>query len=427
MRAMVELETRGLAVSRPRSGFFAQRPAGSGPAIPAATRSGRVPMTVDIRTLATEILGAIRSPGLFPLGAAEVDRTLLPIADLAACAQAAMRRHGVAMLAAQDPLGVPMLRRAIARHLMRRGLDVPPDEIVVTAGETDAMALALQAVTKPGDVVAVESPAFFGTLQEIELAGLRAIEIATDPETGIDVDDLVRTADSVGIGAVVLNPIFQNPFGFRMRPHGLSAVARAMAERSVPVIEDDVYGDLGFAGEPARPPASYDRARNTIYCASFSKIVSSGLRVGWCWPGRHREAVLDRQLRRPATVSSLSQYTLAEYLAGRRYARHIARLRSLFAAQQPVVRGLVGDSFPRGTRVTAPEGGFLFWIEVPQPFDALRFYGEALRAGISIAPGPVFSPSGRFRGAFRISVGRKLDERTRHALATLGCLAREAA
>ena len=391
--------------------------------VPNATESSGSASPVNIQALTSELFKAFATPNLIALGAAEIDPDLLPFAELAAANLRALRKNGPKIYETHNPHGILALRQAIARLMSRKGMSVTPDEVIITAGETDAMALYMRAITKPGDTVAVESPTFFGILQEIEIAGLKAVEIATDPRTGIDVDDLIRTADEIGFQAVILNPTFENPFGCSMQPYALRAVAEAMAARGIPVIEDDVYGDLSFHGRPVHSLASFDQAQNTIYCASFSKTVSPGLRIGWCVPGRHLDEIRRLQELRPATVSTLPQYMLADYLSGRRYVQHLNRLREVFASQQQAIRQIIRDHFPIGTTATAPEGGFLFWVEIPPPFDAMVFYQKALNAGISIAPGPIFSASGRFKRAFRISVGRKLTIDIERALQALGRIA----
>ncbi len=435
IHAMVELENRGLVVSHQRSGFFVKPPlpkpnigavdnAGALP-VPKPTQSSIEPSAVSIQDLARDLLRAFQTPGLLSFGAAELAANLLPSTDLKVATRNALRKQGAHILATPGPHGLAGLRQAVARLLATRGMVVSAHDVLITAGETDAMALALRAVTKPGYIVAVESPTYFGILQEIEEAGLQALEISTNPKTGIDVDELTRKADEIGIQAVILNPTFENPFGCCMEPHALRAVVEAMQKRSIPVIEDDVYADLGFEGMRTRSMASFDTAGNTIYCGSFSKVLSPGLRVGWCVPGKYAEKVMALQERRPANVSTLAQSTLIEYLAGRRYAKHCGRITGMFEYQKPIIRDIIKEHFPVGTTATDPAGGFLFWVEIPAPFDAMIFYRKALAAGISIAPGPIFSASGRFGRAFRLSVGRKLTPEARRAVKTLGKIAHE--
>lgn len=433
IHAMVDLEEKGLIASRQRSGFFVK--AASSPpikktarelSIPPATESSPRPNVVNVHGLTQDLFSAFRMPNVIALGAAEIAKNLMPAAALSSAARGALRSHSASVLQTPNPHGIPELRGAIARLMAFRGMHISPDEVLITAGETDAMALALRAVTKPGDTVAIESPTFFGILKEIQDAGLKAVEIATHPTTGIDIDDLIWTADNIGFQAVVLNPTFENPFGCCMEPHALRTVAEAMSRRGIPVIEDDVYSDLSFRGKQMRSLASFDDKANTIYCSSFSKTIAPGLRIGWCIPGRFAPIIREQQERRPVTASALAQMTLAEYLRGRRYVRHRSQLCALFEQQKPLVRRLIKENFPAGTTATDPSGGYLFWIEVPPPFDAMIFYRAALEKGISIAPGPIFSPSNRFSHAFRLSVGCKLTPEIQRAIQALGRIAGDA-
>lgn len=431
IRAMLDLEERGLITSRQRSGFFVKATSSTStavktthePSIPPATESSPKPNAVNVHHLTQDLFRASRTPKVVALGAADIAKNLMPVAALSSATRQALRGHGAPTWQTPDPHGVPELRRAIARLMALRGMDSSPDDVLITGGETDAMALALRTVTKPGDTVAIESPTFFGILKEIQEAGLKAIEISTHPTTGIDIDDLLWTADNIGFRAVVLNPTFQNPFGCCMELYALRKLTEEMSRRGIPVIEDDVYSDLSFGGKPMRALASSDNMANTIYCSSFSKTISPGLRIGWCIPGRFAPIVKEQLERRPVTTSTLAQITLAEYLRGRRYARHRSQLCALFEQQKSLVRRLIKENFPPGTTATDPSGGYLFWVEVPQPFDAMTFYKAALEKGISIAPGPIFSPSNRFPHAFRLSVGCKLTSEIQRAIQTLGRIA----
>ena len=425
MRVLVELEQDGLAEARPRSGFYVRTRTPPGLAhVPAPTTTAPAPRPADVNGLIERIFKANASAeGILPFGAAEIDEALLPHKELAVAVARTVREEAAGLLAYGPTAGDPRLRRRLARLLGERGVAVAPQEIVVTAGETDALSLALLALTRPGDTVAVESPCFFGILQWIEALGLRAVEIATDPHRGIDLDELERVADTVPIAALALNPTFHNPFGFAMPADRMRGLLDLAEKRDLPIVEDDVYGDLHHGSRPRRPLKSFDKTGRVLYCSSFSKTLAPGFRVGWCVPGRHAEAFERARAPRNAGVATLTQRALARYLDGRAYGRHLRELRGLFASQAPRVRALVSEAFPPGTRITEPEGGFVFWVEVPPPFDALDFHEAALREGISTAPGPIFSASGGFRDAFRLSMGRRLSVDEERGIRRLGMIA----
>ena len=432
MRVLVELEQEGWAEARSRSGFYVLRrdPLRSADA-PAATKTASAPSLANVNTLIRRIFKAHGTAEaarrILPLGAAEIDEELLPHKELAAAVARTLRTGSARVLAYGDGSGDLQLRRRRAQLLGGRGLTLIPDDIVVTAGETDALGLALMAITRPGDTVAVESPCFFGILQWIEALGLRAVEIATDPVTGIDLDELERVADELPVTALALNPTFHNPFGFAMPTDRMMRLLAIAEQRRLPVIEDDVYGELHYGNRSRKPLKSFDSEGWVLHCSSFSKTLAPGFRIGWCVPGRFAEAFERARAPRTAGVPTLTQNALAHYLEGRAYRRHLDGLRHLFASQAERVRSLVLDRFPEGTRITDPEGGFVFWVEVPPPFDALGFHEAALDEGISTAPGPIFSASGCFRNAFRLSVGRRLTADVEHGICRLGEIARRAA
>lgn len=428
MRVLVELEQDGWAEARPRSGFYVRHRAESRSAdAPAATKTSPAPSVANVNALIERIFKANSGAGserrILPLGAAEVDEALLPHKELAAAVSRTIRDGTAQLLAYGHGAGDPQLRRRLAQLLGDRGLTLVPDDIVVTTGETDALGLALMALTRPGDTVAVESPCFFGILQWIEALGLRAVEIATDPNSGLDLDELERVADAMPVTALALNPTFHNPFGFAMPTDRMQRLLAIAERRGLPIIEDDVYGDLHYGNHHRRPLKSFDLDGWVLYCSSFSKTLAPGFRVGWCIPGRFAEAFERARAPRNAGVATLTQRALAHYLDGRAYRRHLQSLRHLFAAQAGPIRIVVLESFPVGTRISNPEGGFVFWVEVPPPFDAFRFHEAALRDGISTAPGPIFSASGGFTHAFRLSVGRRMTADVESGIRRLGQIA----
>jgi DNA-binding transcriptional MocR family regulator len=427
-RVLIELEQNGFVEARARSGFYVASRTRAGNT-PSATRTAPIPASAKVNELIGRIFRATISTGaarpVMTLGAAELDEALLPHKELAVAVARAVREGGASLLAYGHRNGDPDLRRRIVHILALRGVSLVPDDIVVTTGESEALGLALMALTSPDSAVAVESPCFFGILQWIETLGLRAVEIATDPHRGIDIDELERIAEATPLAALALNPTFHNPFGFAMPPEAMRRLMSVVERHRLPVIEDDVYGELHHSGRVRSPLKSFDREGWVFYCSSFSKTLAPGFRIGWCVPGRFGENL--ERVRAPcnAGVTTLTQRALAVYLDGRAYRRHLDGLRRLFGAQASAIRKLVLESFPIGTLISEPGGGFVFWVEIPAPFDVMRFSELALAEGISIAPGPIFSASGGFDNAFRLSVGRRLTPDVDAAIRSLGRIAVE--
>jgi DNA-binding transcriptional MocR family regulator len=425
-RVLVELEDQGYADSRERSGFYVRAQAlttAPSETTPLPTQTSPAPASVSLKTLIASLFKTTARGEVLSLGAAELAEELLPHRDLAASMIRVTRTSGAKGVLYGPPGGDPDLRRAIALMMGERGVVVPPTEVWITEGENAAMGAALRALTRPGDAVAVESPTYFGLLRWIEALGLKAVEIATDPVQGIDIGELARSMSALPIAAIAVNPTFHNPFGGTMPADHMRALVALADQYGVPVIEDDVYGDLRFGPRPIRPLRAHDPEGSVIYCSSFSKTLAPGYRVGWCLPGRWAEALAADRPAEDFGGAVLPQKALADYLKGRRYACHLDGLRTLFANQSDRFRALALEVFPEGTRVSAPQGGFVYWLEIPPPFDALTLHQKALADGIGLAPGPIFSATGRFANAFRLSLGRRLTPTVETAIRRLGTLA----
>lgn len=427
-RALQEVEDAGVAVSKPRSGFYVRviakvraKPIDEALRPTATARSGH---KVTIHHLVEQIFHEASNPSLVAFGSAEIDARLQPYTDLNRTLGAMARKLGAATTQYCLPPGHLPLRQQITRLMATRGVITTPDDVVVTAGESEAKEIALRAVTKPGDLVAVESPTYFGILQWLEKLQLRAVEIATHPVTGLSVDALERVMRRQRLAAIAINPTFHNPFGCAMAPDVARNLVELAAAHDVPIIEDDVFSDLYFGAARHLPVKAYDERDQVIYCSSLSKTLAPGLRIGWYVKGKPRAALDSMQMTRNFGASALPQILLAEYLGSGRYERHARGLRQLFAAQSPMIRAAILDAFPSGTKVSAPQGGYVYWVDVPPPFDAMQFRDMALQAGISLSPGPLFSASGRFTNALRLCFGHAYTGATARAIAKLGALAR---
>ncbi|HEU4404865.1 MAG TPA: PLP-dependent aminotransferase family protein [Polyangiaceae bacterium] len=417
-RLLVE---RGVVEPRPRAGYFVRRPGG---ALPRASRSALAPARVAIGGALGALAAAAGDRGALPLGFALLSPELLPLDALDRTLAAIARSGGGAGGEYAPARGAAALRRAIAARLVRQGASVHEDEIVVTSGATEALHLALRVTCAPGDAVAVASPSYFGILKALELLGLRAVEIASDPERGLDLDQLEIALDRARPSACIAVPAFDNPLGARMGEASKERLVSLLARRGVPLIEDDVYGDLGFEGPRPAPAARHDRGGDVLLAGSFSKTLAPGYRVGWLAPGRRLAAVERLKYLLSLANPTLPQLAVAEFLRRGHYDRHLRGLRPVLTETLARARPCLLDAFPEGTRVSSPAGGFVLWVEMPPAFDALALQDEARRRGITLAPGPLFSARGRFRNCLRVACGMRWTPALEAALRTLGALAR---
>ncbi|MDF2692170.1 MAG: gntR [Labilithrix sp.] len=421
LSAYAILEGRGLTESRPKSGHFVRIRRSPDAPVPALPRRTPAAARVSSPPDADDLIRAMsRDRGLVPLGTAFVAPELLPLRRLNALLATVAREGGGPGGSYEDVRGQKPLRRQLARCAVSWGTVLDEDDFVVTNGASEALHLALGAITKPGDVIAVESPAYFGLLRIAEVHSLRAIEIPTDARTGLDLDALDDAIRSSPVRAVLATPNFQNPLGARMPDENKQRLVKMLARRDIPLVEDDVYGDLSFDGTRPRLAKAFDDRGNVLLCGSFSKTLAPGYRVGWIAPGRFREAVERRKFAQVVASPSAMQMAIAEFLGEGGYERHLRRLRRTLAAQCARYRDAVGEAFPPGTRISQPQGGFVLWVELPSSADGDAIQRRALERGIAVAPGSIFSARRRFGHCLRISTGHPWSPRIERAIATLG-------
>ncbi len=427
VQAYLALENRGLIEARPKSGFYVRFRRSEDIAEPRLSKPAVRAAAVGMVDLVTRFFESAARPGIVPLGAALPGEELLPTVKLNRLL-ASISRTSAGRSASYDiPPGCAPLRREIARRSLDFGSPLGVDEIVTTCGATEALVLCLRAVAQPGDIIAVESPTYYGFLKTIEGLGLKAVEISTHPRDGMDLDALAAALRRHKIAAVLAMPSFNNPLGSLMPDENRRRLVELLAKKEIPLIEDDVYGDLHF--EPVRPRVAraFDRHGLVMLCGSFSKTLAPGYRVGWCAPGRFLERVKTLKFTNTIATATLPQLAIAEFLKNGGYDHHLRTLRRTYAEQVQRVSEAVAESFPPGIALSRPRGGFVLWIELPRAVDTLALHEQALRENISIAPGPLFSAKQQFRNCIRLSCGHPWSSRHERAISVLGYLVKKAA
>lgn len=423
--AYVLLEARGLILCRPRSGFYVaaqrrQRTREPETAVPVPRSSA-----VAVSDLVFEVLGSTRKRHLVPLGSAFPSPRFFPLDTLAKGLTPAMRRLSPQRLTDHLTVGDETLQRQIALRCALAGMQVAPEELVITNGAMEALNLCLQALTEPGDVVVVESPTFYAALQALERLKLRAVEVATHPRHGVDVPSLEQILRTHPVKACWFMPNFQNPLGSLMPVENKRALVNLLATHQVPLIEDDVYGELYFGLTRPPPAKAFDQQGLVLHCSSFSKCLAPGYRVGWVSAGRFAPQVQRMKLTTSLATATPSQLALADYLQTGGFDRHLRQMRQALEANAAATLRCIAKAFPRGTRVTRPLGGYFVWVELPPGADALGLHRLALAQGISVAPGPLFSADGRFARHLRLNYGLDDQAVLLEALARLGALAQQ--
>lgn len=420
------LEDASRIEARPQSGYYV-RPRAAPLPEPAATRPPARASTPSVGDLVLRMVQMSNARGFVPLGGATPNPEWLPTKQLNRTSAAVARRTSRGFNHYDVPPGCPELRVQVAKHYLEAGCALSPDDLVTTCGCQEAISLCLRAVARPGDVVAVESPAYYGQLQTIEMLGLRALELPTDPREGVSVAALKYVLGQQRVAACVLVPTVQNPLGCTVPEERKRGIVALLAAHGVPLIEDDIYGDLDFSPQRAKVCKAFDKEGNVLLCGSFSKTLAPGARVGWCAPGRFLDAVQRLKLCTTLATPTLPQLAIAEFLATGGYARHLRKLRRLYADQLRHVSAAVQHHFPPGTRATRPAGGHLLWVEMPPQVDALDLFERAAAKGICVAPGPMFSSTGKYRNFVRLNCSVPRTAEIDRAIEALGAMARELA
>ncbi|WP_284617954.1 PLP-dependent aminotransferase family protein [Aquabacterium humicola] len=427
-QAYYQLESRGLVRAAPRSGYFVTaRADGVLLAEPQTSQPQSGSQPVEINDLIYACLGAARARDIVPFGSAFPSPTLFPLDRLRRALVSSTRRLEPWSMVEDLPPGNLRLKREIAKRYLRQGLAVPTDEIVLTHGAMEALNLCLNAVTRPGDAVVVESPTFYVALQALQRLGLRAIEVPTHVREGIDLGRLAEVVELYRPKACWLMTTFQNPLGSLMPETKKRDLVDLLARHELPLIEDDVYSELYEVNAAPLPAKAYDRRGLVLHCSSFSKCLAPGYRVGWAAPGRWAREVERLKLMTSLSGSIPVQAALAEYLQEGGYDRHLRSLRQSLQVQRDSLFDAVNRHFPDGTRVVRPAGGYFVWVEMPAGVDAMALHRAALAQRISLAPGPMFSARAEFQHHIRLTCGQPWDATLERATRTLARLVDDAA
>lgn len=432
LQACRHLEDQGWLQARPRSGFFVQQPRRRR-LTPAAEVQATAPLDaasyVGIHARVSAILAqGQRHPVQVNLAQSIGAPELYPGRALQQLAQRILRRQPALLTTVMRRHGHPALREVLSRRLLSRGVRVLPAEVTVTAGCTEALNLALRAVTRPGDTVAVESPTFFGMLQLLEALGLRALEIPTSPHTGLSLEALeFALREHPDVRAVMVMPILQNPLGCSMPDTHKRRLVELCERHDVALIEDDIYSDTAQSGLSWRPAKAFDPHGRVIHCGSLNKSLAPGMRLGWMLAGRWQERVEMLKYTQSRYNEELPQVVAAEFMQGAAFDRHLERLRTTLQRQRELCVRAIEEAFPDGTRLSVPPGGFVLWLELPPGVSSEVLFQQALQQGIKVSPGAMFTNSTRFDRFLRLGCGLPYTEQTCSALQTLGRLVQAAA
>ncbi|MFI6084246.1 PLP-dependent aminotransferase family protein [Streptomyces sp. NPDC051217] len=287
--------------------------------------------------------------------------------------------------------GDPYLREAIAARLSRQGLFTRPENLVITTGAQQALALLTTTLLNPGDVVAVEEPTYLAALQCFAYAGVRVIPVPTDAN-GIVIDALADTAAREHPRLLYLVPTFQNPTGHTLPAERRHAVARLAAEYGFWIAEDDPYGELRFRGEPEPWITAYEVASDrTVLLGSLSKVLAPGMRLGWLRAPTAlcRSCVLAKQAL-DLHSSTVDQAAAARYLTDHDLDVRLVPVKAAYRERCETMLTALPHVLPEGSTWSRPDGGMFVWAQLPEGYDTGALLLNAIANGVAYVPGAPF-------------------------------------
>lgn len=423
LQAYYYLESRSLIESRPRSGYFVCQSPRHLLAVPETSQPKETLNNGGIDELVSKVynnLGQQNRNTRFSLGVP--DNELLPVAKLNKGLVQAMRTMEGSGVAYEHPFGNERLRKQIARWSLAMEAQLNANDIITTAGCLNAVSCCLMALTKRGDAIALESPVSFGMIQVAQSLGLKIVELPTNPQTGIALEALKKVLAKKKIKLCLLISNFSNPLGSCMPDEHKKEAVRLIEKYNVPLIENDLNGDIYFGTHRPKSCKTYDESGLVLWCGSVSKSLAPGYRVGWVEAGRFKEEILQMKMYHSISTTSLTQEVIANFLETGRYEMHLRKLRhTLYANYLHYVRA-INEYFPEDTKASRPQGGFVLWVELNTKINTVELYDRAIQEKISIAPGKMFTLQNQFAHCMRITYGLHWNEKTEKALKTLGRL-----
>ena len=416
------LEDRSVIEARPQSGYYVCPRLLKSPREPEICHERISPLEISTGGMVVRIMKDIMNPDKIQFGAAIPDSALVPADKLSRIIASESRRYRYESASYAIPPGNMRLRKQIARWMIKAGCTLSPEEILITSGASEAFFLALQTICKAGDTVAIGTPIYFNFVQMFKMLNLKIIEIPNSPTEGLHLESLEHALKHNRISCCVVVSNFDNPLGSTMSDERKRMLVTLLERADVPLIEDDINGDLSYSDERPSVAKAWDRSKNVLLCSSFSKTLAPGYRVGWIAPGKYMEKLLHRKLVTNIASPSPTQIAMAEFLENGGYAYHLRSIRKTYAAKIGRMIDGIGHAFPPGTRVTRPKGGFVVWVELPEGIDTVAMYARAEEKNITIAPGRLFSITNQYTNCMRLN-GAVWSEKNRWAVDELGRIA----
>ncbi|MDB5285368.1 MAG: transcriptional regulator [Mucilaginibacter sp.] len=420
-RVFLELEGQSLIESKPQSGYFVSRLSYQRLPLPEVSKPSQVSNNKEPEGLIRKVYANMGKNDLTLFSIGVPSDELLPLAKLNKEMMNATRELRDSGTGYEQLQGNEKLRRMIAARSLSWGGNLHENDLVTTAGGMNALSFCMMALGKPGDTIAMESPCYPGILQLAGSLGLKVLELPTHPTTGIEMEALKKAIPKINLCLLV--PNFNTPLGSCMPDEHKREVVELLAKHHIPLIEDDIYGDLYFGTQRPKCCKSFDKNGTVLWCSSISKTLAPGYRVGWVAPGKYKEQILKLKLVHAISSSTITQEAVANFLKSGRYENHLRKLRQTLQSNYQQYIQAIAEYFPEGTKTSRPQGGLALWVEFDKKVNTTELFDRALKQRISIAPGRMFTLQNQFENCMRLSIGLPWSEEIRQKLKLLGLLA----
>lgn len=419
-QAFLELESKSLIESRPKSGYYVSKTFDTRLALPSIRKLNLSEKEKTPEDLISKVFNTLIDKNITQFSLGVTDKSMLPIAKLNKGITKVLRNLEDSGTSYEPAQGNLNLRRNVAKWSFTWDGNLTEDDIVTTSGALNALFYCLITVTNPGDTIAIESPVYFGVLQMIKSLGLQIIELPTHPITGIAIEDLKKVLPKIKACCLISN--FNNPLGSCMPDENKKELVQLLSLHDIPLIEDDLYGDLFFGASRPKPCKAFDETGIVMWCGSVSKTLAPGYRVGWVAPGKFKDKLIRKKLLHTISSPPLFQEVIADFMEHGRYEHHLRGLRNTLYNNYLHFQRTIEAHFPENTKISKPQGGFVLWLELDPKIDTEVLFDIAIQQKIGFAPGRMFTQHDQFNNCMRLNFGIKWDENVENSLKKLGVL-----
>ncbi len=421
-QAYQELEMQGVVQAIEKSGFFV-KPSIKRPSPTPQKEHYSLKSSLPVeKSIMNRVIDAGNNPKIISFGAGIPDKSILPVKKLQKTISQNAKEFPDLLCNYTPFRGNLLLRQALVKFLFNKGISVNSEEIMITNGCMEALSLAIRSTTQEGDTIVIENPVFFGLINLLKHLNRRVIEIPTDPIRGIDLNILEEVVSKKRVKICIVSASFQNPLGFIMSTNDKQKILELSEKYAFLIVENDIYSETGYSQNNFRSIRSFDSKDRVLYCSSFSKAISPGIRIGWIIAGKYlHQCELIKSSESLGGVNLL-QKSMADFLNKGGYDFFIKKFRKKLAEQMYEIKNKIIDLFPKNIKISNPLGGFYLWVELPSHIDSIKLFEDSFAKNIGIVPGVAFTTSNRYLNCIRISCGAPVTDKTINAIKILANL-----